>query len=262
VTTDNWKIAECWKCKPQGQVWKVHDNNGREGYFKFAFASQWYYSGPIVGNEWIAKQLADQLELPCAPVEPATIHYQDMDLHGIVSLPMTKKPQFDWRSAGDEIRLHSLKRLHRPRRLAATVAFDAWLANIDRGSGKNIILFEGDNGRCRWYLIDHAHALFGSPRKWRVHKPYDRYWEQIWRFYHLPRGLQRLASRPVLMDMSDRIRKIPGSFLHDLVADVPDRKYTDTMKKDICHMLLYRRERLPNMLDAWLRYKGRKESAY
>lgn len=262
MTADSWEIVERWKNKLQGQVWKVTNQNGREGYFKFAFDNQWYYSGPIAGNEWIAKRLADELKLPCAPLEPATVRYNDMDLRGIVSLPMARKRLFDWRTADDGIRLHPLERVRGAGRLVSTVAFDAWLANIDRGSGRNIILYEDDDGRCRWYLIDHAHALLGSPRKWNSHKPDDRYWRQIWRFYHLPRGWQRHATRSVLMDMSDRIRKVPQSLLHDLVAHVPDQKYTDAMKKDVYLMLLYRRKHLPNMLDAWLRYRGRKESVY
>lgn len=254
-----WTVTEQWKCKPQGQVWKVRDENGRTGFFKFAFSNQWYYAGPIVGNEWLARRLAAESGLASAQVEVTRIRHRDIDLLGIVSLPREGVRLLDWNGLSDRERRGATGRIHRMNRLIGTIAFDAWLTNIDRGSGRNIILYKGMDGLYRWYLIDHAYALYGSPRKWNMHGPITGHWSQIWRFYHIPQGWQRLATRSALFDMAERIRRVPRSYIHDAIAAVPDPAYSDRIKRQVSQMLLYRRRELPHMLDRWLQFRGRKE---
>ena len=260
MASDSWKIVECWKNKLQGQVWKVRDASGRTGYFKFARPDQWFYSGPLVGNEWLAKRLADELRLNAAPVEPVHIHFEGADLYGIVSLPAAASHTC-WRALPERVRRHAQSRVHRMRRLLGVIAFDAWLTNIDRGSGSNIILYKDSGSLYRWYLIDHAYALYGSPRKWSRFDPMHRHWQQIWQFCHVPRGFSQLADRESLLDMARRIGDLSPSYLRDAVAAVPDPGYTDRIKRDVYGTLLYRRTRLANMLDRWLRFDGSKESA-
>ncbi len=259
---NTWKITEQWKCKPQGQVWRVADSDGRTGFFKFAFRDQWYYAGPLVGNEWIARRLAAEVGLPSARVEVARIRYGNAELFGIVSLPREGARLLDWSSLSETERTLATDRVHEMNRLVGTIAFDSWLTNIDRGSGRNVILYKGADGRYRWYLIDHAYALYGSPRKWDMHGATTRHWLNIWRFYHIPRGWQKLATRTALSEMAERIGRVPRSYIHDVVASAPDPSYSDRIKRDVSRMLLYRKRELPHMLDRWMQFHGRKESAH
>ena len=255
-----WSITEQWKCKPQGQVWRVADKNGRTGFFKFAFRRQWYYAGPLVGNEWIARRLATEAGLSSAQVEVAHIRHGGAELFGIVSLPRQGARLLDWSCLSDAERIRAADSVHQMNRLVGTIAFDSWLTNIDRGSGRNVILYKDGDERYRWYLIDHAYALYGSPRKWEMHGATTQHWLDIWRFYHIPRGWQKLATRGVLWEMAERIRRVPRSYIQDVIASVPDPSYSDRIKRDVSRMLLYRKSALPHMLDRWMQFRGRKES--
>ncbi len=255
-----WRIVEQWKCKPQGQVWKVRSKDGQAGFFKFAYSNQWYYAGPLVGNEWLAKHMANAVGLASAQVEVAHIRHQDAELFGIVSLPHEGARLLDWSTLPGLARLRATERIHKMSRLVGTIAFDTWMTNIDRGSGHNIILYKEADGLYHWYLIDHAYALYGSPRKWDMHGADTVHWSQIWRFYHIPRGWRRLATRSALFDMAERIRRVPRSYIQDAIAAVPDPSYSDRVKREVLRMVLYRQRQLPHMLDRWLNFQGRKES--
>lgn len=256
-----WTLVDKWKNKPQGQVWRVKSASGETGYFKFAYQEQWYDSGPIVGNEWLARKLARRVGLPCANLERAVLEDGGKRLPGIVSLPRVHKGLVSWAELPAHVKRHAEKYVHQVDLLAGTVAFDAWLTNIDRGSGHNIMLYPGTNGKYTWYLIDHGYTLYGCARKWKDHPQNHVHWQRIWQFYHVPQGWQRLATRQRLMTMAERIRRIPEREIIALIDSVPDPLYSSSIKKETSEQLINRQRKLAHMLDTWLRYTGKKESS-
>jgi len=256
-----WQLVDKWKNKRQGQVWRVRKANGDEGFFKFAYKEQWYDAGPIVGNEWLTQQLAKRVDLPCANVERTTLRHEGDTLHGIVSLPKSVAGLCSWSDLPESIRQYPERHVHRIDRLIGTIAFDVWLTNIDRGSGHNIILYPGTEGKFHWYLIDHGYALYGCDRKWRNHSPDSPYWRKTWLYYHIPKGWKRLATRARLQALARQIGRIPDPFIERLVAQVPDPLYTPALKRTTTRLLLKRKQALPALLDEWIRYPGNKESS-
>lgn len=254
-----WILVDKWKNKPQGQVWRVRGPGGRLGYFKFARSRQWPDAGPIVGNEWLTRKLALKVGLPCARLERATLHDEGKELHGIVSLPRDDACLTAWCDLPERARHSPHTHIARCDRMAQTVAFDIWVTNIDRGSGQNVILYPGAGGLYQWYLIDHGYALYGCDRKWREHPPESRYWQQAWRFYHIPRGWKQIATRQLLMNMAARIRAIKSTDLARLVANVPDPEYSPAIKRTVTELLVSRQQSLTTLLDKWLAYPGNKE---
>lgn len=254
-----WNVVEKWKNKPQGQVWRVRDAKGRTGFFKFAYPHQWHDAGPIVGNEWLARQLASRLGLPSASLECATVREAGHELRGIVSLPRQGTRLVSWRSLPSAVHQQPERYIVEWERMVQTVAYDVWLTNIDRGSGENIMLYRKDSGRWHWYLIDHGYTLYGCDRKWVDHPQDSLHWRRVWRFYHIPRGWQRLARRPTLMAMARKIAALPARDIRACVEAVPDILYSPGIKSSVLELLLTRQKTLPGILDAWLRYKGNKE---
>lgn len=256
-----WTLVDKWKNKPQGQVWRVKSESGELAYFKFAYPEQWYDAGPITGNEWLTRQLAKRVGLPCARVQRATLIDGGKTLRGIVSLPRVHRGLTSWAALPDNVKRRAEAHVNKVDLLAGTVAFDSWLTNIDRGSGHNVILFPALNGKYNWYLIDHGYCLYGCPRKWKDHHQQDAYWRQVWKFYHIPQGWQRLANKRRLMLMVARIRAIPEAEIRKLVNSVPDPLYSSEIRRDTIDLLITRQRQLERILDTWLRYSGKKESS-
>ena len=259
-----WKLKKAWKNKRQGQVWVVEDSTGRRGYFKFATKEQWFFSGPMIANEWIAAALAKRLGFPVADLEVAVVTGpDDTRQHGLVSIEQPGKEVVTWREAGEEVWQKPELHVNFTDLLAATVVFDAWIANIDRASGKNLVLVRNSpSERYNWYLIDHGHALYGSPRKWKRGAWNAQIWQQLWRFYNVPKGLLRLQSS--MSALEPMIRKIEGLREHDIeaaVRSVPPGYLGSKERVFIKRLLLERQKQLRSIIERWLAYKGIKEYA-
>ncbi|PWI57165.1 HipA family kinase [Sulfoacidibacillus thermotolerans] len=259
MTDASWKLIDKWKNKPQGQVWRVRDARGRSGFFKFAYPEQWYNAGPLVGNEWIATALAEKLHLPCASVEITELTDGPHCLHGIVSLPRQGVHLFSWNRAPEQIRTNPPHYLRDFDHLLDVIAFDVWLTNIDRGSGKNIILYR-DHAMYNWYLIDHAYCAYGCDRKWQPAKWTELYWKQVWQFYHIPRGWLQFIKPERLLRAAQKIAALPERSIAELIATVPDPLYSQSIKDQVTTMLLTRKQELGEILTTWIHYQGTKES--
>ncbi len=255
-----WYLIDTWKNKPQGQVWRVKEPGGKVGFFKFAFKEQWYDAGPIVGNEWITATLAKRTGFDTADLDVVSIPYGNTLLSGIVSIQKEFSPIVSWRNLDASVAQHPYEHLQDADKLFGVIAFDAFITNLDRGSGKNILFYRPDDQhRFAFYLIDHGYALYGCERKWAIHSPMDAYWHHIWNFYHIPKGWQIFASKRVLQQAIEAIHSLDEYAIRHIVHDVPDPLYTKAMQKDTIAMLLYRQKHLAHMLDEWLRYRGDKE---
>ncbi len=259
MTSTSWELLDKWKNKLQGQVWRVRNERGTKGFFKFAYPKQWYDAGPIIGNEWIAKQLADYLHYPCANVELAELDDGNERLHGIVSLPKEGVQLHSWCHAPEEVHAYPEQYVRHFHRLLDVIAFDVWLTNIDRGSGKNIILYR-ENNKYNWYLIDHAYCAYGCDRKWRPGDWTHLYWRQVWQFYHIPKGWLQFIQPERLLAAAEEIAAIPDSRIEQLLAHNPDPLYSALMRKEMATMLISRKRQLRVILINWLLYSGIKES--
>lgn len=257
-----WSLKQTWKEKRQGQVWIVENPFGRRGYFKFARKDQWYFSGPMIANEFIAAALAKKLGFPVSRLEHATVIGPDgKEQKGIVSLATEALEVITWNNADNRVRSNPELYVHHPELLRALVVFDAWIANIDRATGKNLILYRnGADEKYGWYLIDHGHTLYGSPRKWARGAWNKPIWQQIWRFYNTPKGLLRLQSSwKTMKPMVKKIESLTSSDIDKAIGQVPDGYLRSRERRFIKRLLLTRQKQLRSMIKRWLAYKGRKE---
>lgn len=262
-TIPEWKLKKAWKAKRQGQVWVVENSSGNRGYFKFATKKQWYFSGPMVANEYIAAALAKKLGIPVAELEMATVAGPNGVLRkGIVSKAVQATEIKTWKDAGSAVYRNVEKVMNQIDLLQGLVVFDAWIANIDRASGKNLIIYRNSPAeKYNWYLIDHGHTLYGSPRKWKRGAWNAPIWRKLWLFYHVPKGLLQIQSSFDLLEpMMQKIESLTEADIDDAIGSVP-KGYLRKRERDfIKRLLLHRQKWLRKIIHNWLNYKGLKES--
>jgi hypothetical protein len=262
VNQKRWKLIKAWKSKRQGQVWIVKNKEGIRGYFKFTTRKQWFFSGPMIANEWIAANLAHRLGFPTAELRTAAVRGPDGVIRrGIVSVEVPAREVTTWRQADENVQYAPEEYLNYIEILCCLVVFDAWIANIDRALGKNLILYRNHpDEKYSWYLIDHGHALYGSPRKWKRGAWNSLLWQQLWRFYHVPKGLLRIQSSfSALEPMIEKIESLQPSDIDAALNSVPRRYLQLKERLFIKRLLLHRQKRIRKIIQNWLAYKGTKE---
>ena len=252
----DWSIVELVSEKAQGRVWRVRrptPQGWQWGYFKYAGPEHRYYAGPMVANEWLAAAILRRLRLPAARVVPARIG----ELEGIVSVAPEAETVRQWRELEPKERARHLRLFRRPSGLYGMIVFDIWTTNIDRGRGKNLIVYRRPGERkYRYRLIDHALALHGSYYKWDHYGPWrGRSWQRPWRVYHAPEGLKPTARR--LRPWVRRIQALPASWLERLVRSVPRRFLSRREAAFITRLLIVRQRQLHRLVRRWLRHYRR-----
>ncbi|MFD2168580.1 HipA family kinase [Tumebacillus lipolyticus] len=260
--TERWFLEQVWKEKRQGHVWRVRSAGNKRGYFKFATKDQWYFSGPMIANELIAASLAKRLGFPVSELELATVRGPNgIPQEGLISREIDAAEVITWRDADETVKSAPEQHVDRHELLAQMVVFDAWITNIDRAKGRNLILYRNSSDeRYGWYLIDHGHTLYGSPRKWKRGAWNTPIWDQLWRFYNVPQGL--LACQSNSDTLEPMIRKIEEMRLADIDAAIRcvPRGYMQSRERQfIKRLLLFRQQRLRMVIDRWLQYAGEKE---
>lgn len=262
MTIERWKLRKVWKEKRQGHVWIVTSNLGRQGYFKFAKAEHKYYSGTMIANEWIAAMLAEKLGFPVAELQLATIIGPDGVVQdGLVSVKVKASEIATWRSVDKNVRHKAERYVNHVELFRMVVVFDAWITNVDRAAGKNLVLYRNDaKANYDWYLIDHGLSLYGSPNKWRRHEWNASYWQKLWMFHHVPEGMLRLqSSLQELEPMISRIEAMSDQEIDHVLA-IGSRQLCDESERQfIRQLLISRRSQLRQMIQNWVEYKGVKE---
>ncbi|WDL98323.1 HipA family kinase [Alicyclobacillus sp. ALC3] len=264
MTTDQgtWRFERKLSAKLQGSVWIVTNPVEGTGFFKFATPDQWHYAGPYIANEWAAATLAKQLRFPVAKLDLAEVIGSDgLPRQGIVSVATQAAEITTWNQIGQIVRERPEEQVENIKRLRQLVVFDAWIANVDRAVGKNIVLYRRPGAqRYNWYLIDHALALLGAPYKWDEHDWSTAYWDKLWRYYHVPNGLLRIQSSwRVLEPMVERIEQMPVETIEEAVRSVPAGALSAPLQAEMIDLLLHRRARLRRIIRRWLAYSGVKE---
>jgi hypothetical protein len=257
-----WRLISTFKAKPQGHVWIVADDRGRQGYFKFTVPDQWYYSGPLFANEYIAAKLAKRLGFPVAKLRLATVQGPDGNPQkGFVSIKKQAGEVTTWHDADEEVIQQPENYVNNLDMLRMLVVFDAWIVNVDRANGKNLILFrENPSDKYDWYLIDHGYTLFGPPRKWERGAWNSSLWDQLWSYYHVPKGLLRLqSSEEALEPMIRKIESVKEADIDRIISRVPKEDLGKDERSFIRRLLLYRQKRLRSIMKRWLEYSGTKE---
>lgn len=260
--TSTWRLISTFKAKPQGHVWYVADDNERQGYFKFTVPDNWYFSGPLFANEYIAAKLARHLDFPVAKLKRATVLGPDGNpQEGFVSIKKTAREITTWCDVDKEVVNYPEKYVNHLDLIRLLVVFDAWIVNVDRANGKNLVLYRNDpSEKYDWYLIDHGLTLYGPPRKWERGAWNSPYWDQLWNYYHVPKGLLRLqSSAKTLQPMIRKIESVRKSDIDRIIRKVPKEYLGDKERFIIRRLLLYRQKRLRSIIMRWLNYSGTKE---
>lgn len=262
MANSGWKCIKEVSYKLQGNVWRVKDNHGRQGYFKFSTEDQWYYAGTLIANELIAANLAKKLGFPVAEYEVTTvIGPNGEEVKGIVSIEVSAREVITWNKVSEDIVHFPDKYVNQMDLLSTLIVFDAWIVNVDRATGKNLILYRNDtNEKYNWYLIDHANCLFGSPYKWERASWDSVYWEKIWKFGHVPKGFLSFQSNyEKLSSMIEKIELLTEEDIEDCVTGIPKGVIELSTQNFIKQLLLNRKFKLRKMILAWIKYSGIKE---
>lgn len=257
-----WQMVSTFKAKPQGHVWIVADNRGNQGYFKFTVPEDWYFSGPLYANEYIAARLAKSLGFPVAKLKPAAVAGPDgTPQAGFVSVEAAAREITTWQDVGEEVFRHPEQYVKNLDLLRSLVVFDAWIVNVDRANGNNLVLYRNDpSEKYDWYLIDHGLTLYGSPRKWERGEWNSPFWEQLWNYYHVPKGLLRLqSSAEALEPMLQKIESMNAVEIEDIFYSLPVEYLGKPERNFIRRLLLHRQKRLRSIMAQWLEYPGTKE---
>lgn len=209
------------------------------GYFKYASpAKQEKYIGPLVANELLGHRLGTLLGLPMAQTEIAEVRGR----LGVVSVQHDARRLYKWSDLDEAVRLAAMERFADPDRLLKTFVFDAWICNIDR-SGKNIIVYEQEDGLLDYYLIDHELALLGALRF--ENKAWDsHYWEDIRRYtrgYH-PALLPYATDYERLQPFVEEIAAMDADVIKALIDTCPAR-VLQSRDRALVEKLLLRRQR-------------------
>lgn len=258
----NWRPVRVVSAKPQGHVWEVVEgpsgvasitSNGaapRRGFFKFTNPENHYWGGPAAANELIAARLARLVGLDSAGVVPATI-----DGHlGAVSLVRPAASLVAWRELPEKVHRNIEHYVAHVDQFRVMLAFDAWVLNIDRASGKNVIAYKRvERAPWRVYFIDHGHTLHGNYDRWRWGGPYrSPFWDDLWRYYDLPQGVRNyLTSYRQVAPYVHRIQHVRPGEIRRLVHSVPPALLTPEEARLIENLLLWRQARLSLILRRW-----------
>lgn len=257
-----WQMEEVLSKKKQGEVWKVASNLGRIGYFKFARCEHTYFSGPLIANEWIAAKLAERLGFPVGELQLATVIGPDgIAQSGVVSVSVKASEIVTWGKLDQKVRRNAERYVKHVDKLRMVVVFDAWITNVDRAAGRNLILYRNETGKkYYWYLIDHGLTLCGSPHKWERHKWDQPYWQKLWLFHHVSDGMQRLQSRfRQLEPMIARIEAISDAELTQLVHQAPRLFCDEAERAFMIRLLITRKAQIREIIRKWVDFKGNKE---
>lgn len=254
--------------KPQGYVWEVAEEapagapiasgwaNPRHGFFKFTTQANRYWGGPSAANELIAAGLARLVGLDAAGVVPARIEGH----LGVVSLVRPAAHLVAWRNLPAQVHRNIRRYIANAHQFRAMVAFDAWVVNIDRSSGANVIAYKQAEGSpWRVYFIDHGHTLHGNYDRWRWGGPHrGRFWDDLRRYYGVPPGVRRyVTSYHQVMPYVRRIKKITPRQIRQVIGSVSPQLLTRREARLIEDLLLWRQKRLEFILRRWFRRQTR-----
>ncbi len=264
----SWRVIRAVSAKPQGYVWEVAEEppdgaptasggiSPRHGFFKFTLPKNGYWGGPAAANELIAAGLARRVGLNAADVIPAYIEGR----LGVVSLVRPAAHLAAWRDLPAKVHRDIRRYVANAHQFRVMLAFDAWVLNIDRATGKNIIACQQAEGSpWRVYFIDHGHTLHGNYDRWRWGGPYrSRFWDDLWRYYGVPAGVRRyLTSYHQVAPYVRRIEEVTPAQIRQEIRSVPPQLLTPKEAKLIEDLLLWRQKRLSSILRRWFQRQTR-----
>ncbi len=256
-----WKVVQKWIKNPQGEVWIVRDWQGNKGYFKIPGKNK-YYGGTMIANEIIAAALAKKLGLPVAKLSIVTINGPNgRKKTGIISHPKKAKEVITWSQASHQTKRHPTRYVANIQKLSQMLVFDAWIMNVDREMGKNLILYRNHKTeKYSWYLIDHGNTLYGSPYKWKRGKWNSKLWYHLWKYYNIPQGLLQIQnSSTTLMPMIKKIESMTLANINHAILQAPYSSLSTHEREKTRKILLSRKDKLQFIIKRWLTYQGVKE---
>lgn len=249
-----WKYVSTFSEKYQGVVWVVErkgEAGKQQGYFKFQNPENIQYGGPMIADEMIAAKLAKKLKIPIHELECTTIDKKE----GVVSIVKDAHLLTRWDLLPKKVTDNIPKYFKDPKHLINMFVFDVWTCNTDRGTNKNIIVYQSKaDAPYEIYLIDHNHALHDANLKWNKHSYRSAYWKNLWRYYKPPTGVQKLVleNQAYLKYCVKRVRRIKSTEIKAMIESVP-AKHLRAKEAHLIYQLLRKRQRdLPKIIQRWM----------
>ena len=235
VNLDNWtELAE----RKQGvkTLAKIPEgnNDAQIAYFKYPLNPN---GGPIAANEYIAAKIGERINLPVPRV-------QFKEFSGQKGAIIYKVP-------GDTNvwRLYPYKSdiprtLNGYELLTKAIIFDVFVFNTDRNPD-NLMYSRIGKKNFDFYLIDHAHTLYGPNAQPANHSDYS-----FSTLIQIPE-LRELFSQGFAAFQSHvrEVQEIEDTFFIDLVNSVPVDYLNDGQKSSIKDLLFHRKKEMYNKIE-------------
>ncbi len=239
VNQENWMQIDEKKqgvkilCRiPQGYA------DAQLGYFKYPLSEN---MGPIAANEFIAAKLAEKLELPVNK----TYLKEFEGKKGFLTFATPGQPNM-WRQFPyKESMEHTLNDYES---IARVVVFDIWILNTDRNPDNLMYTRIGKSKKFDYYLIDHAHSLYGPNAQPNDYNSYNfSSMVQIPEFRELfKKGIEFFQKHIEVLKQIDNI------FIIDLLNTVPGDYLIAGQKNAIKDLLIYRKDHLEEKFKVFL----------
>jgi hypothetical protein len=234
------------------------DNPRRIAHFKFGFelGVDPEFHGPLSGNERIAYELAEMLDLPVMPVQ----FYRHLGLKGHIrwAVPYTSS---NWSFLEVGMRRNIPRYFNDPEVLVRMFVFDVWTCNHDRHEGNVLYTVSPSRSKHDIFLIDHDLALYGTERKWHRFDYRHHLWFQAEPFLRLIEVGRLVKSYETLRPTVEAVTGIPDEVVDaivDGVHEVEDGTYLSSREAWVIKkMLRLRKDRLESMFREWCDENGK-----
>ncbi len=244
-----WKVINSQNSE-HSTIWKVTRVGMRKneiGFFKIAKSNSYRHTGPLLANEVICNKLAKVLSLPVAKTQLLKIR----GCLGVLSIAKPERKLQRWKEYVKN-REKPFTDIVNSHRLFKTFVFDTWVCNIDRNN-KNIVVYRNGT-KYNFYLIDHELSLLGAVR-YEGEPWYSTYWDNVKSYTkgYKPALLRHVKSYKELKPYVQLIQHIPVKTIHSVVDSVPSSIMSKKDKALTKKILLYRQNRLHDIVQRCIR---------
>lgn len=239
INQENWMQIDEKKqgvkilCKiPQGYA------DAQLAYFKYPLNNS---MGPIAANEFIAAKLAEKLDLPVNK----TFFKEFEGKKGFLTLATPGQPNM-WRQFPyKEDVEHTVNDYES---LGRVIIFDIWILNTDRNPDNIMYTKIGRNKKFDYYLIDHAHSLYGPNPQPNDYNSYN-----FSSMIQIPE-LRDLLKKGIdfFQQHINDLKQVDNIFIIDLLNSIPGDYLVAGQKNAIKDLLIHRRDQIEEKLNTFL----------
>lgn len=212
--------------------------DARVAYFKYPLNEN---MGPIAANEFIAAKLAEKLDLPVN----RTFFKEFEGKKGFLTYGTPGQPNM-WRQFPYKEDLE--RTINDFESLGKVIIFDIWILNTDRNPDNILYTKLGRNRKFDYYLIDHAHSLYGPSSQPADYNSFD-----FGNMVQIPE-LRKLFDRGIdyFQEHIEAVKNIDDIFILDLLNTVPEDYLVAAQKNSIKDLLFQRRDTIQDKFNAFI----------